>query len=415
MKIVLIIAWRNLWRRARRTLLTVASAASGLALLLIFLGIGDGGHSQMIESAVRMGSGHVVIQQKGYRERGGIGRVLDENQLRMAESWAKSATGKFPIRYIARRTFASGLASSSDGATGVLIIGIQPGVEREASQFDDKLIKGEFLNPDDRDRVIIGEGVARKLSLDVGQKLVLMAQAAHVAEIQSRLVRVGGIMRAGLEEFDQVLVLMPLTTSQQLLMLDGEVHQVALLMDSEHLSEDLASLGKKQLPEMEVLSWGEVLPELKDFIRIDDGGNYLFNLVIFLLIGFTVLNTLLMSVLERNREYALLDALGLTPGKRFAMVILEATVIAALAVVVGLTLGYGVHLYLHFHGLPLDLFYSGDISAAGVTLDPVIYSDLSLNRIVGSMLLVFGLILMLALIPARHAARRGDVHLLVQK
>ena len=166
---------------------------------------------------------------------------------------------------------------------------------------------------------------------------------------------------------------------------------------------------------MEVLSWGEVLPELKDFIRIDDGGNYLFNLVIFLLIGFTVLNTLLMSVLERNREYALLDALGLTPGKRFAMVILEATVIAALAVVVGLTLGYGVHLYLHFHGLPLDLFYSGDISAAGVTLDPVIYSDLSLNRIVGSMLLVFGLILMLALIPARHAARRGDVHLLVQK
>ncbi len=415
MKIVLIIAWRNLWRHPRRTLLTVGSAALGLALLLIFLGLGDGGHAQMIESAVRMGSGHVVIQQKGYQTRGGVANVLKGPDLRLAESWAKAASESFPIRHVLRRTFASGLASSADGATGVQIIGIQPGLERDASRFDEKVIRGEFLHADARDRVIIGEGVARKLSLDVGEKLVLMAQAAHSAEIQSRLVRVSGIMRIGMEEFDQIIVLIPITTAQQLLRLDGDVHQVALLMESERLSEHLASLGQRQLPQMEVLSWGEVLPEVNDFILIDDGGYYLFILIIFLLIGFTVLNTLLMSVLERNREFALLDALGLTPSKRFTMVTLEAAWIAVLSVLIGLTLGYAAHLYLHHHGLPLDLFYTGDMSAAGVAFDPVIYSELSMGRIVGSLLLVFGLTLILSFVPARHAARPGDVRLLVQK
>ncbi len=369
----------------------------------------------MIESAVRMGSGHVVIQQKDYQSRGGIDRLLDEQSVRAVESWVMSAERTFPIRHVLRRAFASGMASSADGATGVQIIGIQPALESEASQFDEKLIKGEFLTPDDRDRVIIGEGVARKLSLDVGAKLVLMAQAAHVAEIQSRLVRVSGIMRVGMEEFDQVILLIPLATAQQLLLLDGEVHQLALLMENERLSENLASLGRAQLPQMEDLSWGEALPELKDFIRLDDGGSYLFNLIVFLLIGFTVLNTLLMSVLERNREFALLDALGLTPTKRFVMVILEAVCIAALSVVCGFTLGYSGHLYLHYYGLPLDLFYTGEVSAAGVAFEPVIYSALSVNRILGSMLLIFGLTLILALVPARHAARPGDVHLLVQK
>jgi ABC-type lipoprotein release transport system permease subunit len=415
MKIILKIAWRNLWRHTRRTLLTVATVSLGLALLLIFLGLGDGGHYQMIESAVRMGSGHVVIQKKGYQKRGGIDRVLDEKDLRNAESWAKDMNGSFPIRYILRRTLASGLASSSDGAAGVQIIGIQPREERKASQFDEKLIQGEFLDSNDGDRVIIGEGVARKLSLNVGEKMVMMAQAAHTAEIQSLLVRVGGIMHTGLEEFDQIMVLMPLATSQKLLMLKGEVHQVAILMESGRQSESLAAMGKKGLTQMEVLSWGEVLPELKDFIRIDDGGNYVFQVVIFLLIGFTVVNTLLMSVLERNREFALMDALGLTPGKRFLMVILEAIFIATLSVLVGFVLGYAGHLYLHVHGLPLDLFYSGDITAAGVAFEPIVYSELSLNRIVGSMILVFGLTLLLAILPARRAARIGDIHLLGHK
>ncbi|MEE8348573.1 MAG: ABC transporter permease [Acidobacteriota bacterium] len=412
MLIVLKIAWRNLWRKPLRTLLTVVTISLGLAVLLIFLGIGDGGHYQMIESAVRMGAGHVVIQKRDYYARGGIDRFLDRTEKKRAQEWVREMEELFPIQYALSRTYASGLASSADGSAGVLMIGIQPKSEREASRFDDKLIQGEFLDATSHNQVILGEGVARKLALEVGEKLVLMAQAAGSPEIQSLLVRVKGILRTGLEDSDQTLILLPLATAQSFLNLGEGIHQIALLMDNSGPSFEVAAKGKERLPSMEVLSWSETMPELVDFIRIDDGGNYIMNIVLFLLIAFTVLNTLLMSVLERGREFALLHALGLTPNKRFFMVLFEATFIAALSALLGFGIGYGAHLYLHIHGLPLDLFYSGDLSVAGVTFDPVIYSDLSAARILSSLALVFLLTLVLALVPARRAARSGDIHLL---
>ena len=410
MSIVLKIAWRNLWRKPRRTLLTVSTISLGLALLLIFLGLGDGGHEQMIESAVHMGSGHVLVQQEGYQEQGGINRLLTPEEIRSVETWGQEMKGRFPIRHILRRTFVSGLASSADGATGVQLIGIQPLAEMQASDFDEKLIEGEFLNADDGDWVILGQGVAHKLALEVGEKLVLMAQGADSVEIRSRLVRVRGILRTGLEEQDQALALMPLGASQEFLDLGARVHQIALLMRDARFSQELADIGQQKLSALEVLSWGEALPELKQFIVIDDGGNYVMNLILFLLISFTVLNTLLMSVLERGREFALLHFLGLTPGKRFIMVLVEAFFIAFLSALTGFGLGYGVHLYLSRHGLPLDLFYSGELSAAGVAFDPVMYSHLSPARIFQSMVLVFGLTLLLSLVPAWRAAQSADVH-----
>jgi len=412
MWIVLKIAWRNLWRKPRRTVLTVVTISLGLALLLIFFGIGDGGHNQMIEAAVRMGSGHVVIQQKEYHAKGGIDRLLDIAQKQRAEEWIRDMEPLFPIQHILMRTYASGLASSSDGSAGVQIIGIEPQSERVASRFDDKLIAGDFLDSMSGNEVILGEGVAQRLDLGVGEKMVLMAQGAGSTEIQSQLVRVKGILRTGLEESDQTLVLLPLAASQEFLNLGEGIHQVAILMSHSGPSTQVAKMGKKRLPSLEVLSWGEAMPELVDFIRIDNGGNYIMNIVLFLLIAFTVLNTLLMSVLERGKEFGLLHSLGLTPIKRFLMILLEATFMAALSGLVGFGIGYALHLYLNIHGLPLDLFYSGELSAVGVTFDPVIYSDLSAGRIFSSLALVFLLTLTLGLVPAWRAARSGNIHLL---
>jgi ABC-type lipoprotein release transport system permease subunit len=410
MSIVLRIAWRNLWRKPRRTLLTVITISLGLALLLIFLGIGDGGHEQMIESAVRMGSGHVLVQQEGYQEQGGINRLVSLEETRAVETWGQEMKGRFPVVHILRRTFVSALASSADGATGVQLVGIQPLAEMQASDFEEKLVEGEFLDDDDGDWVLLGQGVAHKLDLELGDKLVLMAQGADSVEIRSRLVRVRGILRTGLEEQDQALALMPLGATQKFLDLGTQVHQIAFLMQDSRFSQELADIGQQQFPALEVLSWGEALPELKEFIVVDDGGNYVMNLILFLLISFTVLNTLLMSVLERGREFALLHCLGLTPARRFVMVLVEAFFIAFLSALTGFGLGYSVHLYLSRSGLPLDIFYSGELSAAGVAFDPVMYSSLSPARILQSMVLVFGLTLLLSVAPAWRAARSADVH-----
>ena len=415
MKIVLKLAWRNLGRNRRRTALTVATVALGLALLLVTLGLGDGSHLQMIDNAVRMGSGHVLIQGRGYHAHGGVQRALGEETRSRVRTWLEQLGDGWPVQNVVERVFASGLASSADGSTGVRIIGIQPGPEGEASKFDEKLVKGEFVRPGAADQAVIGSGVARKLRVGLGSKFVVLSQAAGSSELQSRLLRVSGVVQAGLEDLDQSLVIIPLEVAQELLLLPGQVHQVAVLLEEVEASGALARRGRMELPEsVEVLDWAEAMPELTEFIRIDDAGNYLFNGIFLLLIAFVVLNTLLMSALERKREYALLDAIGLSPSGRFFMMFTEAILLALLSTSVGLVFGYGAHLYLESSGLPLDAFYDGEgeLSAAGAVLDPVLYSRLSAERLVASASIIMSLTLILALVPAWRAGRRVSVQLL---
>lgn len=414
MRAILIVtmAWRNIWRHTRRTLLTVATIAFGLVLLLISFGLNDGAHAQMVESAVAMGSGHVLIQRQGYLESGSVERFLSAEELRRADEWVERVRREFPVTQVVKRVFASGLASSADGAAGIVLIGIEPVKEQTASEFFDQVVEGDFPDSPDSDRVVIGQGLSRKLAVGIGDRVVLTAQAAGGEEIQSILVRVGGVFQTGLEDADQSLLLLPIATAQAFLGMGQGAHHVAILLESADTSEALARRGQEQLQGLETVHWTTAHPEVVDFIRIDDAGGYLFFIIIFVLIGFMVLNTLLMAVLERNREFALLEAVGMSPGRRFAMVMTEALMVAALAVAIGLGLGYLGHLYLAQRGLPLDLFYTGDISAAGVKFDPVMYSRLTLGRITSSALMVFGLTLFLALFPARRAAIAPDMHLL---
>ena len=415
MKIILKLAWRNLGRNRRRTVLTAATVALGLALLLVTFGLGDGSHLQMIDNAVRMGSGHVLIQHQGYHDHGGVQRALEAETLSQVRVWIEQEGFDGSVQRRVERVFSTGLASSADGSTAVRVIGSQPGPESEASKYGEKLVAGEFLSSETGDQAVVGAGVARKLGVGLGSKFVVLSQASGSAELQSRLLRVHGILRTGMDELDQRLVIIPLEAAQELLLLPGQVHQVAVFMEDVEGAHALARRGRTDLPAAaEVLDWAEAMPELIEFIRMDNAGNYLFNGIFLLLIAFVVLNTLMMSALERRREYALLDALGLTPAGRFLMMFTEAVLLALFSTAAGLALGYGAHLYLESHGLPLEAFYDGegDLSAAGAVMDPVLYSRLSNERLLVSASIIMFLTMILALVPAWRAGRRVSVQLL---
>ena len=412
MRLLLIMAWRNLWRQARRTVLTATTISLGLAMLLVFLGLGDGGHAQMINSAVRLGSGHVVVQAPGYQDLGGLERSIAQPSARAVLVWLEARRENYPIEGVVQRLFGSALASSAVGSSGVFLMGIQPALERRVSNFSAKLVAGDFLEGEPGQRVVVGEGVARKLEVEIGDKFVLMAQAAHSPDIESILVRVGGILETGQENLDQTLVMAPLEATREFLNLRGEVHQLAVLLADEGPALDLAAQAAAAFPALEVLSWQGALPELHDFIQVDDGGNYVFHIFLFLLISFLVLNTLLMSVLERRKEFTFLDAVGVSPQQRFGLVMLEAFLIASLSCLLGFGLGYSVHLYLQVYGLPLDLFSLEEGNVAGVAFEPIMYSKLSTGRILQSLGVVFSMTMLLALLPARRASAPGSVHLL---
>lgn len=410
MAMLLKLAWRNLWRHPRRTALTASAMALGLGLVLVFLGIQDGQHFQMIDSAVRLGSGHLLIQAPDYQRRRGVEMIVPASVLARTAAWAESRADD--VTAVLRRAFASGLLSSADGATGVGLVGVDPAAEAAGSRYPARVASGRFLESSDRDAAVIGSGVARLLKVRPGARIVAMAQGAKGGEIRSTLLHVVGILHTGLSEVDEALVLVPLPSFQGFLELNGGAHQVALLLRDQARSGAVAALARSAFPDLEVLTWAEADPQLEAFIKIDDGGTYLFDAIFFALIAFTVLNTLLMSVLERRREFALLGALGVSPRRRMAMVLLEAVMLAALAGTAGLGLGLAGHAYFRTHGLPLAWFTSRSIEAAGVILDPVMYSVLSTARIAGAVALVVALALALSLLAARRAAKPVDPNLL---
>jgi putative ABC transport system permease protein len=409
MAVIARLAWRNLWRHPWRTLLTASGVALGLGLLLTMLGLGDGSHVQMIDAAVRMGSGHVLVQAPGYQMRRGVEVAIGEDAAQRVAEWARRQRD---VVAVLPRAFSSALLSSADGAVGVALIGIDPAAEAPASRFPARVSDGRFLRAGDHGSAVIGSGVARVLHAGVGGRVVVMAQGARARDVRSALLRVVGVVHTGLDEVDRSLLLLPLGSAQEILTLDGRVHQVALILRDQARSVSLAAAARRAFPELEALTWAQADPDVETAISLDDGGHYLFNAIFFVIIGFMVLNTLLMSVLERRRELALLGALGISPGRRWGMVMLEGAMLAGLAIAGGLLLGVSVNAYFGVHGLPLAWFTDQPFESGGVLIEPVMYAHLGIRRVVGSVALIFALTVGLCLVAARQAARPVDAGVL---
>lgn len=404
--------WRNLWRHTRRTLLTALAFAIGVFLLIISLGLGDGSHEKMIETGVRLGSGHVVVEPPEARRMVGELHYLSAESAQRAQDVLARADVRDHVQGWAPRLLASGLISSANNSSGVQIVGGLPERERGVALLPEKITEGSFL--DDAGRSVpaaIGSALAEKLGVDLGSKIVLMTQAG--SEIQSQLLRVGGIFSTGLGEVDRHLVAVRLGDLQTMIQRPGSISHLAVFLDSSEqttwVREAIASrmsdgdTGDGAAPA--VLTWQEAMPELAQFIVVDDAGNYLFNGVILLMVSLGVLNTILMAVLERRREFSLLLALGMRPLQIAAMVILESMFLTALGTAIGLLAGFGLHRYFAVHGLDFGNLIDEGFTVAGVSFDTVIYSYLYPGRIEWTLIFVALLGLAASLYPAMRAAR----------
>jgi putative ABC transport system permease protein len=411
------ISWRNLWRNTRGTLLTALALGLGLALLLISLGLLDGGHEQMIADGVRLGPGHVVVQTKGYQDTSSDELLLPARVVSTIEGFLQTSTMKQVVRGVSPRLLATGLLSSSANSAGVRIMGVLPQDERAVSLIPQRMVEGTYLSKDRPSGFVIGAELARKLELKIGSKVVLMTQALRQPgtetkngagqEMQSTLLRVSGIFRTGLQAFDANIIQLPLPAAQTLLgVADGQVTQVALLLDQEGDSPVVARALRRQLTgaPVEVLTWRESLPMLAQILGLDHAFNYIMNGVILAMVGLGILNTILMRVLERRYEFGVCKALGLRPQQLAVMIIGESLALTAISLTLGLALGLSVNHYFATSGLDLRWVFKTGLPAA-LVFDPILYSRLSLNRIVWSVSIVLVMATIISLYPALKAAR----------
>jgi putative ABC transport system permease protein len=410
------IGWRNLWRNPRGTLLTALALGLGLTLLLVSLGLLDGSQEQMIANAVRFGTGHVVIQARGYQHLSSQELLLPAPVMSATEAFLHTDAMKHVVHGDSPRLLASGLLSSAANADGVGIMGVIPKDERMVSLIPQRIVEGSYLADDQQSGVVIGTELARKLAVKVGDKVVLMSQmvqpsdadatAAGGGEMQSRLLRVSGIFRTGVQAIDAHIIQMPLPEAQALLGVPGRITQIAVLLEREADSPMVARDLRKQLIgyPVEVLPWREAMPPLAQLVSLDDAFNYVMNGVVLAMVGLAIFNTILMRVLERRYEFGLCSALGLRPVQLAIMVIGESLALTTISLALGLVLGLSAQHYFATSGFDMRWFFKSSLPDT-LVFDPIIYARLSVSRIASSVGIVFLTATVISLYPALRAAR----------
>lgn len=407
--LLLRLALRNLRRQARRSILSATALVLGLALLVFSRAIGDGAHEKWIEDAVRLGGGHIAIQHRDYLPRRVIEDRLPGPAVRATRDALQDPEIRDAVRAVSARLEIRGMASAPRGAVPAIIYGVDPATEDAFSKIGNRLVDGRLLEPGDRLQAVVGVGLARRLKLDVGSRLVLTAQAAD-STIVGQFVRIVGTFRTGLPEIDDGFVQIPLATAQEWLGVGDAVSTVAVLLRTSYAVPGVLSRLRAVMNDptgMAVAeSWRVTQPELDSAVRIDDYGNYIFHTVLLLIVAFAIVNTILMAVLSRTREFGVLRALGLRRRDIAGLVVVEGTLLTLVAGVVGLVVGIGGTWLFFRNGLDFSAFMADrEWTAAGALIDPVMFPHFRLAHVTDSVIVVVLIGIAASLYPAWRATR----------
>jgi len=403
MSIFLKMAWRNIRRNLRRTLITLSAITFGLAAMIIFFGFTDGFHAQWVENTVKAYTGHIQIYRSGYRDDPQLNRSIADAAEIIKELKTEPAVDTY-----AERVEVQGLISTAENSYGVLIRGIDTGEEVKITGIKERIIKGEYLNEDKGRGVLIGHRLAEKLNAEIGDKIVLMVQAAD-GSLTAELFRLQGTFRIGATELDSSFAIVTLKDAQALSLLGDRVTEIAVMLKnpvdvlpvSKRLKERLVSSG------YEVYTWEELMPALQEMIDLDNIFMYLILLVVLVVVSLGILNTMLMSIMERTREFGIMMAVGTSPRNVILLVMLESFFIGIIGIISGAGIGIGVNRIISIKGF--DLSRWGGATEFFAILDPVIYPETDIINVLWSCAIVFLTALIVSVYPAVRAARLRPV------
>jgi ABC-type lipoprotein release transport system permease subunit len=394
-------AWRSLWRNRRRTVITLAAIALSIMLVQAFHNLSVGTYAQMIDSGVRAGSGHLAVYRDGYL----AGR---EEQFSFPPGDLASRIAALDgVAAALPRLYLPALAQSSRDSRGILLIGVDPQAEQPVNPFLKELTADTVLRDAGGRDAIVGQRLLDDLQLKPGQRLVVTAQHRD-GTLHSELLRVRGVVATGMSEIDGSLLMVGIERAALLAGMEGEIHELAVILtradDERRLAPVIAGLTAPHA-DVGVVSWGEAMPNLANAIKLDYASQKFIFVIILLIVTIGVVNTLLMSVMERLREFGVVLALGSSPARLRRLVLLEALLLGLAAAVAGCTLGALATWYLVEVGIDLKNFIPETLEFGGVVFDPVLRAAWDLAWMARITLYIIGLTVLAALYPAIKAGR----------
>lgn len=397
------LAWRNVLRNRRRSVLTVVAVAIGLAALTFLWGVIDGENSQMIENSTRYFASDVQVHVKGYH---------DDPSLDLAIGQAApviEAIGHDPeVAASTVRLEGRALASRGDKSRGVVVVGVSPREEARVSTLFRSVVTGVALQGDDSTGLLVGEKLAESLGLRVADDVVLVGQA-YDGSVASARVPVRGIFRTGIDEYDGYLAVMPLAAVRELFVAPGGATGIALrLKDRDRLGEFEPRLQRHLGDAYEVVGWPRLLPMVRNATRYHEVVASVVVVIFFVVVAAAVANPILMAVLERTREFGVVLSLGMSPGRLLRLVLWEAALLGVIGVAIGNVIGLAVTGYFGYAGIDLSAFAAGVATMPGAStiLRPV----MRVERSIAMSFAVFAVACLVAVYPAIKAARLNPVN-----
>lgn len=396
------IAWRNLLRNRRRTWITAFSVAFGVLLSVTFTASGDYSYTNLIDSSVTLGFGHLAVEAPGYNDTPSLDKYLSGCDEIRARALALPEVRAAYVRIGGQAMFASGAKS-----VGGQVIGFDPGQEKPAHNIYIRCLKEGAVPGADESGALIGARMAERLNLRIGKKLIYTLTDRN-GEMVSGISRIQGIFATGENQVDGSVVLLPLSRLRQTLGYGpGEASFVSIFVEDQRRVDQVRDKVAVGLTggRGEILTWRETQAELAGMIAIKQASSYLMEFLVGLVIAAGILNTMLMSVMERRREFGMMMALGMGPGQVVAQVLVESFLIGVLGLMLGVVITAPWYLYMVRVGIDLSGQIGNDYSTSGVLVDPVLKFRLYWESVLVICGGIFALTTVAGLFPAFRAGR----------
>ena len=395
------LAWKNIFRNKRRTIIASTAMGIGLAALIFVDAFWMGMEQNMVKTATASFLGEAQIHREGFRgerEVSLIIRALDELTANLAE---EPIVGHFT-----QRTLAPGMITSPANVSAINLVGVYPPTEKFLSKVDDAITEGAYFEGDNSRDMVIGTKLAEVLEVGLGHRVVVTVAQAKSGEISQEMFRISGIYHFADEEMNRGMVFVRIAKAQQMLAIGNGVHEIALKFTSLAYAQDsaLPFWGAYSQHGNEALSWTEILPQLEAILKMSRTSKYIMGIVLFGVVVFGIVNTLFMSLYERMFEFGVLRAVGTRPLRMAQVILFEAGALAIVSIGLGATLGWLVTAIFVHRGID----YTG-IEMMGVTMQELIYPIMAVRQFILYPIWIFVFTIIAGLYPARYVAKMTPV------
>ncbi|WP_339738520.1 FtsX-like permease family protein [uncultured Sunxiuqinia sp.] len=391
------IAWRNLWRNKRRTLITVASIFFGVLLSAYMTSMQEGSYEKMVDMVVKYYSGSMQVHHEDYWESKSINDTFEESQ-----ELRESILAHEEVDFVIPRLESFALASSEELTKGVMVVGIDPDPENRLTNLKNSVRQGGYLSEGDKG-LLIGEGLANYLRLEINDTLVMISQGYHGISAAGKYP-IRGIIRHASPELNKMIVYMELENCQEFFSAYNRLTSLVVnIRDNELLARSLKAIRAGLDSPYSVMSWQEMSPEMVQQIESDRAGGVIMKAVLYIVIGFGILGTIMMMIAERRREFGVMIAIGMQRYKLATILFYETVFIGMIGALSGLVVSIPL---LSFQSQnPIPLTGQAALVMEDYGFEPYMFFSMEPSVFWHQALTVFLITLVIALYPIYSANR----------